>query len=155
MQGENEFGYFERNLIDAVKRTLKILAKVIRDRNPGEVIKGMDPCSVIGDQSIAKITYANDVGHAEDQGADRGELALPIRDHIPEQAAIHDIAVCIKLIESDRVRDSAQDLFDRVAEGRQGITVVDGRGRQGSQKLLRAFLHDDQDRFVLFADERF
>ena len=60
MQGENEFGYFERNLIDAVKRTLKILAKVIRDRNPGEVIKGMDPCSVIGDQSIAKIINETD-----------------------------------------------------------------------------------------------
>jgi hypothetical protein len=60
MQGENEFGYFERNLIDAVKRTLKILAKVIRDRNPGEVLKGIDPGSVIGDQSIAKIINETD-----------------------------------------------------------------------------------------------
>lgn len=60
MPGENEFGDFEINLIDAVKRTLKILAKVIRDRNPGEVLKGIDPGSVIGDQSIAKIINETD-----------------------------------------------------------------------------------------------
>lgn len=53
MPAAHEFSEKELKLIVAVKRTLKILAKVIEDRNPGEVIKDIDPKKVVEDELIA------------------------------------------------------------------------------------------------------
>lgn len=47
MLDEQDFSSSEMELINAVKKTLKIMAKVIKDRNPGEVIKDVDPRSVL------------------------------------------------------------------------------------------------------------
>jgi hypothetical protein len=55
MPASNGFSKNELDLIMAVKKTLKIMAKVIEDRNPGEVIKDIDPYSVSEDKFVGGI----------------------------------------------------------------------------------------------------
>ena len=54
MTDERDFRTSEIELISAVKKTLMIIAKVIKDRNPAEVIKDIDPNSVIENKLIAE-----------------------------------------------------------------------------------------------------
>ncbi len=50
-----EIEMHDDELIQIIKRVLKIIAKVIRDKNPSEVIKEIDPCEVINNKIIADI----------------------------------------------------------------------------------------------------
>jgi hypothetical protein len=50
----------EISLVVAVKKTLKILAKVLEDRNPAEVIKDLDPISLLGDKFTGGIINKTD-----------------------------------------------------------------------------------------------
>ena len=52
---EHGFNESENELIKVFKKTLKIMAKVIKDRDPGEVIKDIDPNVEIEDKFIAKV----------------------------------------------------------------------------------------------------
>ena len=60
MPAENSFSPTELELIISVKKTLKILARVIKDKEPGEIIKDIEPKDVIGDGPIAKIIKNTD-----------------------------------------------------------------------------------------------
>jgi hypothetical protein len=55
MPAKNNSHPNETELIKSVKKTLKILAKVIKDKEPGEIIKEIEPKDVIGDGPIAEI----------------------------------------------------------------------------------------------------
>lgn len=50
----NEFTAREQQLIGMTKRTLKILAKVMADRDPLEVIKDQDFAEQIGERTLAE-----------------------------------------------------------------------------------------------------
>ena len=81
MPAVNGFSADELKLIVAVKRTLKILAKVIKDRNPGEVIKSIDPKSEIEDEFVAEIINKKKFlqrikDYNPDSGSENNNLAI-------------------------------------------------------------------------------
>lgn len=57
---EQGFRESEKKLIELAKRTQKILAKVIKDRDPREVIKDIDPREVIKDMDLRGVIKDED-----------------------------------------------------------------------------------------------
>jgi hypothetical protein len=62
MNGQTQFDENELKLIQIAKRTLHILAKVIRDKDPKEVIKDKDLADLIGDKSPAEALADSELG---------------------------------------------------------------------------------------------
>ena len=60
MSVANKFSKEEVTLIVAVKNTLKIIAKVIKDKEPVEITKDIEPKEVIGEGPVAEIIKNTD-----------------------------------------------------------------------------------------------
>lgn len=114
MPTENSFSPTELELINSVKKTLKILAKVIKDKEPGEVIKDIEPKDIIGEGPIAQIIK-------------KANFLLRIKDFDPKsETANDDMAILL------------DELTTTIQEEDSSLVINDEELRESIEKLAQA-----------------